>query len=138
MSNDAIEIALHEIRAALEHALDESTREAETEMLRQQRDEWMQKAEALHLQLADARERLDDMEDTLESIVHWADAYPLEAVPVPDLRKCAALLEAGGERLDSVTAFVLRRDIVTLGARARGALRRYTETKSSEATQERN
>jgi hypothetical protein len=44
--------------------------------------------------LFDREERL---EDALQQIVSWSEAYPLDIFPKPDLKKARELLEAGGD-----------------------------------------
>jgi hypothetical protein len=53
-------------------------------------------------------DREERMADALLHIVHWADAYPLQIFPEPDLVKARALLEAGGMTLDAVSAHAMR------------------------------
>ena len=43
-------------------------------------------------------------EEALERIVQWADAYPTDIFPRPDLLKAHALLKKGGMTLDSISA----------------------------------
>ena len=62
------------------------------------------------------------MEDALQSIVQWSEAYPLEVFPEPDLKKARALLEAGGITLDSVSAHCMRHVITSVGEIARRGL----------------
>jgi hypothetical protein len=60
----------------------------------------------------------------LDEIIQWANAYPLEVFPEPDLAKASALLEAGGLTLGAVSASNMRHVITQVAAiakRARGA-----------------
>ncbi|QOG21369.1 hypothetical protein [Bradyrhizobium sp. SEMIA] len=67
-------------------------------------------------------ERIDNLQDALQSIVAWSQAYPLEVFPEPDLKKARALLEAGGISLDSVSAHCMRHVIISVGEIARRGL----------------
>ena len=67
-------------------------------------------------------DRIDDLKQALHRIVQWADAYPLDVFPEPDLKKARALLEAGGITLDSVSAHCMRHVISGVGEIARKAL----------------
>jgi hypothetical protein len=67
-------------------------------------------------------EREERLEDALQKIVQWSEAYPLDIFPEPDLKKARALLEAGGITLDSVSAHCMRHVIDGVGKIAREAL----------------
>ena len=67
-------------------------------------------------------ERIDALQDALQSIVQWSEAYPLDVFPEPDLKKARQLLEAGGVSLDSVSAHCMRHVIASVGEIARRAL----------------
>ncbi|WP_157790574.1 hypothetical protein [Bradyrhizobium japonicum] len=68
-------------------------------------------------------ERCEAMEDGLQSIVQWSEAYPLSVFPEPDLKKARASLEAAGISLDSISAHCMRHVIMSVGEIARRALR---------------
>lgn len=68
------------------------------------------------------QDRIDELEEALQRIVQWADAYPIDIFPEPDLKKARALLEAGGVTLDSVSAHCMRHVVEGVGKIARGAL----------------
>ena len=50
-------------------------------------------------------ERLDD---ALRDIIKWAEAYPLEVFPEPDLKRAARLLKTHGMTLDAISATAMR------------------------------
>lgn len=52
--------------------------------------------------------RGDALADALKTIIVWADAYPLDVFPEPDLDVARQLLEAGGLTLDAVSASAMR------------------------------
>jgi hypothetical protein len=62
------------------------------------------------------------MEEALQLIVMWAEAYPLDIFPEPDWQKARALLEAGGMTLDAVSASCMRHVVEGVGEIARKAL----------------
>jgi hypothetical protein len=76
--------------------------------------------------MADNYERLDDrlsvLTEALQRIAQWADAYPLDVFPEPDLKKARELLEAGGITLDSISAHCMRHVVEGVGKIAREAL----------------
>lgn len=49
-----------------------------------------------------------DAREALGRVIQWADAYPLEAFPEPDMDIARQLLEAGGLTLDAVSASNMR------------------------------
>lgn len=59
-----------------------------------------------HLNLAD--ERIDKLEDALQKIKNWADAYPLDIFPEPDFKKAHKILTAEGMTLDAISASAMR------------------------------
>jgi hypothetical protein len=67
-------------------------------------------------------DRSDRMEEALHRIAQWADAYPLEVFPEPDLKKARMLLEDGGMTLDAISAHAMRHVITQVGDIARKAL----------------
>ena len=64
----------------------------------------------------------EKLEEALQRIVQWSEAYPLDVFPEPDWKKARALLEAGGISLDSVSASCMRRVVEGVGKIAREAL----------------
>lgn len=63
------------------------------------------------------------MQEALDQIVSWSEAYPLDIFPEPDLEKARELLEAGGITLDAVSAHCMRHVIDGVGKIAREAVR---------------
>ncbi len=51
---------------------------------------------------------VDKLKEALESIELWANAYPLDVFPKPDLRKASAALKLAGMTLDSISADNMR------------------------------
>ncbi|MHB0967805.1 MAG: hypothetical protein ACYC36_15250 [Bellilinea sp.] len=74
--------------------------------------------------LEDALEsRVDFLEDKLQEIVNWADAYPLTVFPEPDFKKVRAALESAGISLDQISASNMRHVVAGVGNIAREALK---------------
>lgn len=67
-------------------------------------------------------ERCEDLEEALQRIVQWSEAYPLDIFPEPDLKKARELLAAGGITLDAISAHCMRHVIDGVGKIARQAL----------------
>jgi hypothetical protein len=68
------------------------------------------------------QERIEQLEEALHHIVRWSEAYPLDVFPVPDWKKAAELLQAGGMTLDSISGTVMRDMVAAVGEIAREAL----------------
>ena len=51
---------------------------------------------------------MEVVEDKLQKIKNWCEAYPLEAFPEPDLEAAADCLKAFGMTLDSISASNMR------------------------------
>lgn len=64
----------------------------------------------------------DLLEEALQRIVQWSEAYPLVVFPEPDWKKAADLLRAGGLSLDSISATAMRHVVEGVGGIAREAL----------------
>ena len=64
------------------------------------------------------------MQEALERIVSWSEAYPLDIFPEPDMKRARELLAAGGITLDAVSAYCMRHVISGVGEIAREAIRR--------------
>ncbi|MCW2218777.1 hypothetical protein M2232_002309 [Bradyrhizobium japonicum] len=64
----------------------------------------------------------EQMQDALQSIVQWSEAYPLSVFPEPDLKKARAALDAAGISLDSISAHCMRHVVTSVGEIARRAL----------------
>jgi len=58
------------------------------------------------------REKNERKEDALEQVRLWAQAYPLEVFPEPDLNAIAKLLKEHGYTLDAVSASNMRYVII--------------------------
>jgi hypothetical protein len=67
-------------------------------------------------------EREERLEQALQSIVSWSEAYPLKIFPEPDLKKARVLLQAGGITLDAVSAHCMRHVVEGVGKIAKEAL----------------
>lgn len=52
--------------------------------------------------------RIDKLEDALQKIKNWADAYPLDIFPEPDFKKAHKILTAEGMTLDAISASAMR------------------------------
>jgi hypothetical protein len=59
--------------------------------------------------------REERLEHALRDIVKWAEAYPLEVFPEPDLKRAHEVLKAHGMTLDAISAYAMRH--VLKGAR---------------------
>jgi hypothetical protein len=55
-----------------------------------------------------ALERIEELEEALQRIETWGDAYPRDIFLPPDLKKARELLAAGGMTLDAVAADCMR------------------------------
>lgn len=64
----------------------------------------------------------EGLEEALQRIATWADAYPLSVFPEPDLERAAAVLKAAGMTLDAISASAMRHVITQVGDIARKAL----------------
>jgi hypothetical protein len=53
-------------------------------------------------------DKADRLEDALQLISNWQQAYPLEVFPEPDLKEARKLLAVGGITLDSVSVHAMR------------------------------
>jgi len=65
-----------------------------------------------------ADERLQDFREWVE---HWAEAYPLNIFPEPDMKKARAALETAGLTLDAVSASNMRHVITRVRDKMRAA-----------------
>ena len=78
--------------------------------------------ERLTLELIATRARVAKLEEELQRIVRWGEAYPLEVFPEPDLKRAHEVLTAHGMTLDAISAHVMRLVVVGVGEIAREAL----------------
>lgn len=67
-------------------------------------------------------DRIERLEEALQQIVQWSEAYPLKVFPEPDWKRVAELLQAGGITLDAVSASCMRHVVEQAGKIAREAL----------------
>jgi hypothetical protein len=72
-------------------------------------------------------ERTEDLKEAIRLIIAWAEAYPLDIFPEPDLKKARELLEAGGITLDAVSAHAMRHVLDGVAKIAREALKEGQE-----------
>lgn len=68
------------------------------------------------------QDRIDELEEALQRIVQWSEAYPIDIFPEPDFKKVRELLAAGGITIDSVSASNMRHVVEGVGKIAREAL----------------
>ena len=50
----------------------------------------------------------EQVNEAIEHITDWKEAYPLDIFPEPDLKRAHELLKAGGMSLDVVSASAIR------------------------------
>jgi hypothetical protein len=67
-------------------------------------------------------DRIDVLEEGLQRIVQWADAYPLDIFPEPDWKRARDALAVVGITLDSISAACMRHVVDGAGEIARRAL----------------
>ena len=67
-------------------------------------------------------DRIEHLEEALQRIVQWSEAYPLDIFPEPDWQKARQLLESGGITLDSISAHCMRHVVDGVGKIAKKAL----------------
>ena len=53
-------------------------------------------------------DNLENLQDKLQKIINWVDAYPLDIFPEPDFKKAARVLKQNGMTLDSISASNMR------------------------------
>ena len=68
-------------------------------------------------------DRIEQLEDALQRIADWSDAYPLSVFPEPDWKRAAELLATGGIMLDAISAHNMRLVIEGVGKIAKEALK---------------
>jgi len=51
---------------------------------------------------------VEKRDEALDQIRNWADAYPLQVFPEPDLKRAAAVLHDAGMTLDAISASNMR------------------------------
>lgn len=52
------------------------------------------------------------LEEALQRIVQWSEAYPLDIFPEPDLGRAAELLKLGDISLDAISAHCMRHAVL--------------------------
>ena len=52
------------------------------------------------------------LNDTLDKLVQWSDAYPIAVFPEPDFLKAQKVLSENGMTLDAISASNMRRVII--------------------------
>jgi len=67
-------------------------------------------------------DREERLEEALERILQWSEAYPLDIFPEPDLKRAHEVLTANGMTLDALSAHAMRHVIQGVGKIAREAL----------------
>lgn len=70
--------------------------------------------------MSDTRE--ERLEEALQRIVQWSEAYPPDIFPEPDWKKAAQLLNAGGMTLDRISGACMRHVVESVGLIAKEAL----------------
>lgn len=53
-------------------------------------------------------EYVERLEDKLQKIKNWCEAYPLDIFPEPDFKKAAKVLKENGMTLDAISASNMR------------------------------
>jgi hypothetical protein len=64
--------------------------------------------ENMRKELYQAHTERDALDECLQEITQWCNAYSLTVFPEPDLKKAHELLKAGGITLDAVSASAMR------------------------------
>jgi len=54
------------------------------------------------------------LQETLDNLVKWSEAYPTTIFPEPDYEKARELLKASGITLDAVSASVIRHALANI------------------------
>lgn len=70
--------------------------------------DWKKLAVDLGLDNEKKEERIIYLEDKIQKILNWCNAYPLDVFPEPDLKKAARILKENGMTLDSISASNMR------------------------------
>lgn len=77
---------------------------------------------ALRGRVRQAEAAYERMEQALQRIVQWSEAYPLDIFPEPDFTKAREALKAAGMTLDAISASNMRHVVEGVGKIARAAL----------------
>jgi hypothetical protein len=78
--------------------------------------------QAYLIRIEQQEDRIEQLEAALYRIKQWADAYPLEVFPEPDMVQAAIALKTFGITLDAVSASAMRHVVQGVGRIARLAL----------------
>lgn len=62
----------------------------------------------------------EKLQERLDQITTWAEAYPLTMFPEPDFKKAHEVLSAAGMTLDAISASNMRHVITQVAAIAKG------------------
>jgi hypothetical protein len=73
------------------------------------------------------KSREERYRDALYRIDTWAEAYPIDVFPEPDLKRAHEVLKAAGLTLDAISAHAMRHVITQAGQIAKEALKRPTK-----------
>jgi hypothetical protein len=79
--------------------------------------------QAYLIRIEQQEDRIEQLEAALYRIKQWADAYPLEVFPEPDMDLAATALKTFNITLDAVSASAMRHVIEGAGTIAREALK---------------
>lgn len=66
--------------------------------------------------------RVDRLEEALQKIAQWAEAYPLDVFPEPDWKRSNEVLKQAGLSLSGISASNMRHVVTRVGDMARAAL----------------
>lgn len=75
-----------------------------------------------YTRIADLESENERYEAALQRIMQWAEAYPLDVFPEPDLKRVGEVLQAAGLSLGQVSASNMRHVLSGLGDIARKGL----------------
>ena len=70
-------------------------------------------------------DRIMELEEALQRIIQWADAYPSDIFHIPspaELKKAHEVLKANGMTLDAISAYAMRHALQGVGDIAKGVL----------------
>lgn len=79
-------------------------------------------APAVANEITRLRSEIAQLQEALQRIAEWSEAYPLSVFSQPDLQKARTVLEANGMTLDAIAAHCMRHAIMGVGEVARNAL----------------
>jgi len=70
-------------------------------------------------EIALLKEQVEALQDKLDKILAWAEAYPLAVFPEPDWKRVVEVMKAAGLSLDAVSASNMRHVITKVAEIAR-------------------